>query len=113
MCVLEHVGETFLDYPVGGDVDPAGQVEGITVDVQPRGEPGTPDVLQERAKTVEPRLGSELGALSVFTHRVQQVTHLRQCVAPRLLDDTRAGYLALADATAALWAGPGPEVTMR
>ena len=86
MCVLEHVGETFLDYPVGGDVDPAGQVEGITVDVQPRGEPGAPDVLQERAKTVEPRLGSELGAFSVFTHRVQQVTHLRQCVAPRLLD---------------------------
>ena len=70
MCVLEHVGETFLDYPVGGDVDPAGQLEGITVDVQPHGEPGAPDVSQQRVKTVEARLGSELGAFSVFPHRV-------------------------------------------
>ena len=58
MCVLEHVGETFGDYPVGGDVDPAGQVEGVTVDVQPRGEPGAPDVLQERAKTIEQQFAS-------------------------------------------------------
>jgi len=29
MCVLERVGESFLDDPVGGDVDPAGQLPGI------------------------------------------------------------------------------------
>jgi len=82
MCVPERVGETFLDYPVGRDVDPAGQLEGITADVQPHGESGAPDLLQQRVETVEPRLGSELGGFPVFPHRVQQVTHLCQCGAP-------------------------------
>jgi hypothetical protein len=65
---------------------PRGQLEGITVDVQPHGEPGASDVPQQRVETVEPRLRSELGAFPVFTHRVQQVTHLRQGAAPGLLD---------------------------
>ena len=45
-----------------------------------------PDVLQQRVKAVEPRLRSELDAFPVFPHRVQQVTHLRQGGASRLLD---------------------------
>ena len=62
--------------------------------MQPHRESGASDVLQQRVKTVEPRLGSELGAFSVFTHRVQQMTHLCQCVAPRLLN-ARQGFAIL------------------
>ena len=42
--------------------------------------------VHQRVEAVESRLGPELGAFPVFTHRVQQVTHLRQGGAPRLLD---------------------------
>jgi hypothetical protein len=41
--------------------------------------------LQQRVETVEPRLRAELEIFAVITHRVEQVTHLRQRFAPRML----------------------------
>ena len=85
LCVLEHVGEAFLDDPVGGDVDPARQGELLTGNAQPHGQPGTPELFQQSVKTVEAWLRRELNAAVVLAHGIQQVPHVRQCGTARLL----------------------------
>src|SRR5579859_5499218 len=54
--VLERVGEAFLNDPVGRDIHATRQREAVAGDLQPHGQPGTPDLLQQAVETVEPRL---------------------------------------------------------
>src|SRR5581483_6510074 len=71
--MLEHVGETLLDDPVGGDVGTAGKGEPVTGDAQLNAQHGAFDVLDKPVEAVEPRLRRQLGSPAVITHRVQQV----------------------------------------
>jgi hypothetical protein len=51
--VLEHVGEAFLDDPVGGDVEAARQREAISGDAQPDGQSGAACLIEQPSETVE------------------------------------------------------------
>jgi len=84
--VLERVGEALLNDPVRRDVGPARQRKAITGDPQPHRQPGAPDLGQQPVETVEPWLRRQFGTSAVLAHRVQQVTHVHQRRAARLLD---------------------------
>src|SRR5207237_6742494 len=61
--VLERVRESFLDEPVGGEVDARRELLRIALDPQVDGKPGLARVLDELFEVGEARLGSESGRL--------------------------------------------------
>ncbi len=58
MRVLERVRQAFLDDPIGGEVDSAGEREGLAVDVQPGGQTGAADLVQQRVRPSRPGCGT-------------------------------------------------------
>ena len=80
--VLECVGQAFLHDSIGGEVDRTREREGLAVDVQPDRKPGAADVVQQRVEPVDARLGRELEAVAVATHRPEEAAHLgKRCAA--------------------------------
>ena len=74
--MLERVGQALLDDAVGGEVDAAREREGLAVDVQPDGQAGAADLVQQRVEAVEARLGHELDLVLLAAHGGQQAAHL-------------------------------------
>ena len=58
--VLERVGETLLNNPIGREVDPWRERETLPVEVQLHGEPGAADLLDQRVEAVKAGLRREL-----------------------------------------------------
>ena len=84
--VLERVGETLLNNPVGGDVDPGREREALAVDAQLDGQSGAADLLEQPAEAVKAGLRRQLDTITVMAHDIQQMTHVRQGSAAGLLD---------------------------
>src|SRR5690349_24935480 len=106
--VLERVGQALLNDPVGRQVDRRRERERLAVDVQPDGQAGPADLVQQGAEGVEAGLGHQVDVVLVAAHGGQQTAHLGQRRAPGLLDAAeriavlgeRVGSLCL---TAATW----------
>ena len=84
--VLERVGQTLLDDPVRGEVDRARQPAGLTLDVELHGQARSADLVQQRLDPVEAGLGRQVDPFAVLAQRAEQVAHLRERRAARLLD---------------------------
>ena len=84
--MLERVRQALLDDAIGGQVDRAREREGLAVDVQPHGQAGAADLLEQGVEPVEPGLRRQLEALAVVAHRAEQPAHLGERRAAGLLD---------------------------
>src|SRR5207237_513221 len=96
--VLERVRESFLDEPVGGEVDAGRKLLRIALDPQVDGEPGLARVLDELVEVGEARLRSKRGRLLGAPQHADHPPHLRERLASRLLaDEQRLPFLPLVD----------------
>ena len=86
MGVLDCVGQAFLHDSIRGEVDRAREREGLAVDVELDRKPGAAYVLQQRVEPVHARMGCELEAVAVATHRPEEAAHLGKRPATGPLD---------------------------
>ena len=84
--VLERVGQAFLNYSIGREVDRPWELEGLAVDVQPHRKAGAADLFQERVEAAETRLGCQFEVFAVAAHRPEEAAHLGERCAAGLLD---------------------------
>ena len=84
-CVLERIRERLLDDPVGGQLDPDGELSTLAVDRELDRQTGVSKLADERRHVAQPGLRCER-LVRVAAEHAEQATHLGKCAPPALFD---------------------------